>query len=91
MDQRSGNAAAGSRQGYHFDASDSGELKRLRDAAAAAYEERNKRLQNRWRKGTHQDDEPEEAPSRSLADARASADQAYKSKRKRLAEGWRQR
>jgi hypothetical protein len=55
-------------------------------AAAEAYEERNQRLQNAWRK------KPQQASNDvplSTDDARAIADQAYEDKKERLQKGWR--
>jgi hypothetical protein len=67
----------------------------VRDAAAIAYEERNKWMQDAWRhrhvQEDHDQDEDERPPPpRSLADAQARAEDAYAAKIARLQNAWKE-
>jgi hypothetical protein len=73
-------------RGYAFADTTSASLS-SQQAAAEAYEERNQRLQNAWRK-KHQDASSDDTPL-PTQDAWAIADQAYEDKKQRLQNGWR--
>jgi hypothetical protein len=83
---------AGHRPGYVFVAD-----RAVRDAAAIAYEERNKWLQDAWRHrhgyadAEEQDADARPPPPRNLADAQAAAERAYAAKITRLQNAWRDR
>jgi hypothetical protein len=82
---------AGHTRGFVFVADRS-----IRDAAAIAYEERNKYLQNAWRRrlddhDQDQDEDERPPPPRTLADAQARAEAAYLDKIERLKRGWKNR
>lgn len=79
---------AGHRRGFAIS-----DISHLRDAAARAYEERNERLRNAWRKDHQRQQDGPRVTTRTLdvEQARALADGAYEDKKQRLQNAWRNR
>lgn len=77
---------AGHRRGFAIS-----DISHLRDAAARAYEERNARLQNAWRKDHQREQDGQHVAIRTLDEARAAADAAYAERSRRMSDAWRKR
>jgi hypothetical protein len=77
---------AGHRRGYQFADVVTDAHKQQRDAIAQAYEERDQRLRNGWRRNKDQrnDDRPNDARNLDAAQARKLADDAWIAKQTRL-------
>jgi hypothetical protein len=79
----------GFRRGYQT--IDATPARAAHDAAAEAYEDRSRRLENAWRKNHRDDAARAPLSTQDAAQARVLADSAYEDKKQRLQNAWRNR